>query len=531
MTFNTNTFSKLYYRPILFVSIFFIFLGTISRLTFVDIDLFHEMALFREALILGELPRQDIFSYIPTISPVVHHEWGTGALLYLIVVKLGFGAWGLILLKYLLTLSIIIGCYKFSIQYGGNDFNFFSLSMVAITLGHIGFTTIRAQLFTIFLLIMLFFLIEEDRRGNRFSLLAVFPVFILWINLHAGFIVGLFLFGMYIAERIFVDIFNHRRVGEVLQNEKGRLFIFIAVCISLFLTPYGYEYFPCLWKAITLDRTPLSHEWRPIWQTSTVIFFIYSVAIVIVLYCLIQKKATKLPGLAMVSATAYEALLHYRHLSIFALAWLCYVPVYLTDTPLGDLIERMFKKRLKAISIIFVSLGVLGLSISIKNHFWQLQVPTDIKNEGDKFPIIYPSGAAAYLKENNFVGNLMVPFSVGAFISWNLYPDVKVSMDSRFEVAYSYESAVENMKFYCDAKSDWLNIPFKYETDAILIPNWLNIKKEFLKISSDPHSKSLLKRWTQVYTDVSYSIYMEPNQADDYPIVDLGQTTIKGVFP
>ena len=94
------------------------FLAAISRLNIVDLDLFHEMALIREAFRLGFLPRADTFSYIPTISPVVHHEWGTGLILYLVTVQLGLGAAGLMVLKYLLAAFIALGCLWFARRQG-----------------------------------------------------------------------------------------------------------------------------------------------------------------------------------------------------------------------------------------------------------------------------------------------------------------------------------------------------------------------------------------------------------------------------
>ena len=44
----------------------------------IDLDLFHEMALAREALNLGYVPWTDSFAYTPTVPIVVHHEWGLG---------------------------------------------------------------------------------------------------------------------------------------------------------------------------------------------------------------------------------------------------------------------------------------------------------------------------------------------------------------------------------------------------------------------------------------------------------------------
>jgi hypothetical protein len=517
------------FRPILIFGIFFTFLGNISRANYVDLDLFHEMALFREAINLGKLPLYDLFSYIPTITPVVHHEWGTGALLYIIVVKLGLGSSGLIFLKYLLTVSIIIGCHKFAIRQGSNDYIFSSLAFVAICLGSIGFTTIRGQLFTLFFLVLFFFLIEQDRKGNKLALYGLLPVFVLWINLHAGFIAGLGLFAIYVAERFLSDICKIKNFWETLKNARRNLLIFLACCIALIINPYGHAYFPYLWRAITLDRTSLILEWRPVWEVSTGHFLVYLFALLIILYSLTHKRFKNLPGLPIVVATAYVALFHYRHLSLFALTWLCYVPAYLNDTPLSDLIEKTIKNNYKIVSIIFLTVGILGLSYSLKNHFWELRIPTSPEERKENVPV-YPSGAVDYLKENRFAGNLMVPFEVGAFVSWKLYPYVKVSMDSRFEVAYHYESVAENINFYA-AEQDWQNIPFKYVTHAILVPNWTKVKKELEKNTSKPNFITLLKTYVQVYTDAAYSIYMDPKIAVECPIVDLGQVTIKGVFP
>jgi hypothetical protein len=86
-----------------------LFLLYLCQLTFVDPDLWHEMALFGEALEQGGIPLADSFAYTPTIYPVVHHEWGTGAILYLVADR--FGAPGIMVLKYLLTFVVAVCCF------------------------------------------------------------------------------------------------------------------------------------------------------------------------------------------------------------------------------------------------------------------------------------------------------------------------------------------------------------------------------------------------------------------------------------
>src|SRR5262245_33747091 len=65
-----------------FAALAAMFLAHLGLLTFVDPDLWHEMATARKMWARGAMPLGDCFAYTPTVYPVVHHEWGTGALLY-----------------------------------------------------------------------------------------------------------------------------------------------------------------------------------------------------------------------------------------------------------------------------------------------------------------------------------------------------------------------------------------------------------------------------------------------------------------
>ena len=77
-----------------------------SKSMMVDVDVFHEMALYRAALRDGAVPTEDQFAYTPTVSPCVHHEWGTGLVLYHATAS--FGAAGLVALRYALTVALCL---------------------------------------------------------------------------------------------------------------------------------------------------------------------------------------------------------------------------------------------------------------------------------------------------------------------------------------------------------------------------------------------------------------------------------------
>lgn len=508
------------FHAVLLSGTFFLFLGLISRLSIVDLDLFHEMALFREALRLGELPDHDLYSYIPTVFPVVHHEWGVGAILYFVTVSLGLGASGLMGLKFFLTFFILINCYRFALQRGCEKLTFIYCAFFAVMLGWIGFTTIRAQLFTLFLLLILLFIIERDRKNEPWIFWSLVPLFILWINLHGGFVVGMGLTAFYILERYFFNWTREKHFIRALHGVKKQLLVFACCCLGLLLNPYGIDYFPYLWEALTLDRTDLIMEWRPVWEVSGFYTIIYCAAVLLILHSIWYKSWKETAGLPMVLLAALAGLQHFRHLSLFALLFLCYVPGYLKNTPAGDGIQKLFNKNTNALALLYVFIAIFFGGYSFYKKIWQLKVPTDIASH-EKGIRVYPVGAVHYLEGQNFRGNLMTPYNMGAYVSWKMYPEVKVGMDSRFEVAYPYEEVLANNQFY-KGEPSWYEISLRYDTDALLVPNWAMVKQH---LDDDPGI------WRLVYKDGAYTIYMVEGIAAAYPVVDLGGDTVAGSFP
>ncbi len=504
------------------------FLAVISRLNIVDLDLFHEMALIRESFRLGYLPRADTFSYLPTLNPVVHHEWGVGLIIYLITVQLGLGAAGLMALKYLLAAFIALGCLSFATRQGASYPVFAFLGLVGIALGQAGFSTIRAQLFTLGFVIILLFLLAEDRKGKHWALWVWLPIYLIWLNLHGGFLVGVGLLAVYISERFFVSFLTERNFLKSLQMIQRQIFFLMATALLTLGTPYGTDYLPYIWSAITLDRTPFIVEWRPLWAINWADLLAWIFSLGVVLYCLTQKNLRQMPGLFLIAATAWVSLWHYRHLSIYAVVWMCYAPVYLEQTSLGNLINKVCKQNPRLLTVIFVIIGISGSLYAVRNQFWHLRIPTTAEESKEGVPV-YPAGAVRYLRDHNFSGNLMVPFDAGAYVSWKLYPQVKVSMDSRFEVAYPVPAVGENIRFYAAAEG-WQQTLTKYKTDAILVPRWCRLDqvmgRHYVWLV-DGNSSS----WSRVYQDDGYSLYLRSDLAKRFPDTDMRGKPIAAHFP
>ncbi|MEM9943928.1 MAG: hypothetical protein AAF939_20375 [Planctomycetota bacterium] len=489
----------------------------------VSLDLFHEMALYRQMEAEGSMPIEDDFAYTPTVKPVVHHEWATGAVLYLATVSTGWGDAGLVAIKYFLTFAVCIGCFWIAYQRRARIFVFASLAFIPLNVGGwMAFTNIRAQLFTLFFFVTMYQFIEWDRRGKKWWVILWLPMFVVWANMHAGFLAGLGILGIYGITRWLTELKESENLLESVRRVSHLLFVGFSSLLLMNVNPYGWDYIPYLIRAVSMER-PLIVEWRAIWDLGTYEpLLFYSVSVLIAAYGIYQDRGKSLfPALAL-ALTAILAAKNYRHGSLYAVTWACFVPALIEPAPLGETFRELWHRYSPQLATICTAVGIIALGLSIQNNFWELQIPGSKRNPNDGV-LIYPVGAVNYLAESKFEGNVFVPFNSGAFVLWKLYPHVKVSIDSRYEVAYPHGAIEENMAFY-QAFPGWTETLEKYDTDAVLIPNACDLSAVF------PDHQAT-QRWLRAYKDSEFTLYLSPNIGNQFPVVDRSREKIVGVFP
>lgn len=488
-------------------------------LVFVDPDLWHEMALAREMLSLGRMPLADSLAYTPTIYPVVHHEWGMGVVLYA-VTSLAGGP-GLLALKYALTFGTIGWIVAAARRRGASWETIFTLAPALILAGSIGFTTVRAQVFTLFFLAWLLYEMSRlcgdgDPAAGRSSAAAMpsvsWPrlllwagVLVAWLNLHAGFVVGLGVFALFTAERL------------VRRRPCGRLiFAGLAAAALVAVNPYGLSYYEYLVHGLTMPR-PLVTEWQPLWRTEQTIFRVYLISLLVLIYAAAKVGPRRMPGLVVVVVTAYLAVRHTRHVSIYFVVWMALVPAYIEQTGLSRLIRGLWlsKRRWIAGASAFMC-GIAGVQVAMSKP-WSLPLPTSIALERMGLPV-YPVGPVEYLRDYDFHGNLYLPFVPGGYCAYRLSPNVKVSLDGRYEVAYRPGVLEENVAFY-DAEADWEAVLTKYPTDLILVHHSAKVMPRL----------AARRDWRRVYFDGAYALFARPGLA--LPTRELPEPPTSLAFP
>jgi hypothetical protein len=469
------------------------FLISLIAYNFIDIDTWHEMALIRESLAAGHLLKTDPYAYTPTVTPMVDHEWGAGVIAYGLVEYVGPRS--LILLKFLIAFATFAIAGASAYRAGGRISLILVLAPVALYLAQFGYLAVlRAQVYTFLFTAVLFYCLERDRSGNRTWALGVVLTFPLWVNLHGGFVVGLGLVALHLCEQI------ARR-----QPSKHLIMVLLGMIAMTALNPYGIAFYKFLGRAVTMPR-PYAGEWQPIWYLGTHSTWIVLAAMGVAAYAFFRRGFAQCRGILLLAAVAFEAVPHRKLLPLFAIGWLCLVPGWLQGSAMGNWIIRFVRRRTAFVFASSVAVVVMSFVMAVHVKIWRVGVPESF----------YPVGAVRYLSDHQFRGNVMTPFRVGSYVSWKLYPAVKVSLDSRYEVAYREPVTKDVFDFY--AGRNWQVVLERYPSDMILVPEEAPVAE--LIAHSD---------WTRVYWDTHFTLYGKPDS--NLKVVNCTGCTFEGSFP
>lgn len=458
------------------LGIFCLFLACLS--TNYDYDLFARLIVGERFIEHGILPFKDFLSYTPT-HPWYDHEWGSGVIFYFILKH--FNAAGLIVFQALmmfLTAFFVIKTQALQKRAFPPSLIFMSIFLVLYL--RLNPELVRCQLFS-FLFFSVFLYILEGTRREKFkgiftNLIWLLPVLVIpWNNVHGGVVSGLGLIAMYFA-------------GAVLEKKNWKKYLgtLISSGLLLVINPYGIRYLDFLFSAATKQRTYIV-EWWPFFAKRHILYYLpASIFAVFGLVCnFVKKQKFDITKTIVLTVTIYLGLAHVKllSLSVIAAASLCY----------NDILS-LFKKSKKYLRQIEKSLYPAIIILAFTIPLFSPLVP---RADADKFPFY----EIEFLKINNIKGNIVVPFALGSYTSYKLYPDNLIYMDGRYEEVYNDEEFM-TLKDYEMVEPNWKDIMNKYPTE-ILMPRRTSSVYEVLK--QDPG-------WVHIFDGRNCGIFVKKGQ-------------------
>src|ERR1700730_7875908 len=222
----------------LLVFVFMLFIFTIAARQIVDPDFWWHLKTGQYLVETRGIPHTDIFSTAFFGKEWITHEWLSEIFIYAVYRVLGYG--GLIVTFALLVTGGFAIAYQRCAKKVGHPY----VSGAALVLGALAAAPtwgVRPQVFS-FLFASIFLTVLYDFQSNvkRRSIWWLVPLMALWVNLHAGFAVGIALILLVIIGMMLEGLLTERVSLGVLWHRLRSLCLVLIGCVAaVLLNPSG----------------------------------------------------------------------------------------------------------------------------------------------------------------------------------------------------------------------------------------------------------------------------------------------------
>jgi hypothetical protein len=456
----------------------------VSRHNFeVDPDLWWHLKVGEGILTTNTWPTTDPYSYTAAGQPWLAYEW-LGDVFFSAVARVG-GLGALQALFIVLGAAIMLALYGYATMRARNSKAGFVAATVLLVLAAANFN-LRPQMMGYLFLVLTLIALERFRQGSFLALWLLPPLFLLWINTHGSWEIGLAVVLLY-----WVCGLKEMRLGDIQMHawtprQRQRLSLTFLFCLTVIpITPYGTRLaaYPFdVASSLPLNLTKVQ-EWQPMPLDSFgsklfLLLVLGTIAVQVVL-----RARWRLEDVLLFLGAAFIAFVHARFLLIF-------VPVFvpILATTLARWVPGYRREKdpywLNAVLLAAMALGMI--------HYFPSLKKTE-ENVAEKFPV----GAVAYLKGHPVPDAMFNAYGFGGYLVYSRGDEHKVFIDGRGEL---YEHA--------GVFADYLHV-------TLMEPGVLGILRNYgikscLVGRDDPIAVLLmaLPEWKRVYADRASAIFV-----------------------
>jgi len=440
-----------------------------------DPDIWLHMRYVRHLVETGHFIRVDTWTFTVAGLPRVNLEWGA-AVPYYFAWK-GLGVAGLYLVAMLTVGAILLGVYWLGWKRSGSWKAAFATSIAAALFATVSLAP-RTLLFGWLFLVIELAVLWGFQQGRDFTLWLPL-LFLLWINVHASWFIGLVLMVLFFACGWFEFTWGNLYSVRWTAAQKRRvLLVTVASVALLFINPWGWQLVAYPFDVAYNQQTTLRYvaEWASLDFHGLRGKFVLAVFLLLAVLQLIRPRRWSLQDLLFALIGIYGALTYSRFLFLagILLAPLLAVSLCPFLKEEGRLPSRG-ERWINAAGLAAV-LGFMALHVPSAQ---QLRAGV-AKN--------FPERAIPFVRTLAGKGNLFNNVNWGGYFEWNA-PDVKEFADTRVDI-FVHQGVLQ----------DYISATHLQDTYAILD------KYRIQYVMLDPQSPAayLLARspqWKTVYHD------------------------------
>lgn len=449
-----------------------------------------------EYIVHQGIPHTDVFSSTKFGGEWVTHEWLSEVFMYGVYRLAGFA--GLIFVFALMVTASFWVVYIRFRSCVGHPF----IAALAMLLGAAATTLVwgaRPQIFTLLLAsIFLYILDNYYRKEFDKAIWWLVPLMVLWVNLHAGWLLGLVLIALTLAGLLLDVLFGTESRGLLRERGPALLGVLTACSAAICVNPSGPRMYLYPLETVTAKvfmryveewKSPDFHQ--PHFQAVLLLM------LATFFFLAISNKRERPGRLLMLMATSFAMLRFGRNIPFFSLVATPLFAEHFWEWVKGQpwsnrLIastESETKRSTPRIAInsliIVVALSLCGLAV---RHAATEQPSTEEQQ--------FPKAAVDYMQLQRPPQPIFNDYAWGGYLIWRLYPDYRVHIDGRADVFG--EKLVDEFIQVNDGKPRWRELLQQYGTKTVLakpdsaIASLLGNDSRWQKVFEDKHAVVLV---------------------------------------
>jgi hypothetical protein len=325
---------------------------------------------------------------------------------------------------------------------------------------------VRPQMFT--LLLAAIFLLILDRSDRKPAVLWwTVPLTVVWVNLHAGYALGISLLLLALVGDVIEADFASQASPRSSAG-RGILMLVIAACLAVVpFNPNGFRLYsyPIETLRSRAMQAYISEWFSPDFHAAKYLLFLAMVLATLVLL-LITTRRPRIREMVLLCATLLEALRSVRHIPVFVVIA---VPI-LCGLAEGSLescgIIHFFEQRKKHVTsagAVFNAMILIAFAVFTFARVRQVTLEQP-QVEAQHFP----AGAVQFIRAARPPEPILNHYNWGGYFIWKLYPDYRVFIDGRADVYGDSFMRDFGASYYLT--DDWRNALKTWQIRTIVLP-------------------------------------------------------------
>jgi hypothetical protein len=395
-----------------------VFVG--ARGFIVDPDLWWHIKVGQNILSTHSWPTTDPYSFTVAGHPWLAYEWLGEVLLG--AVERFWGLQGLEACLVVLGSAVMLALYAYTTLRTGNSKAGFAASAVLYLLAAPSFS-LRPQMLGYLFLILTLIALERFRQGNSRALWFLPPLYLIWVNTHGSWVIGLGAIFVFWASGLMDLHLGSIEARRWSTAERIRIESIFLLCLAVLpITPYGARVAASPFEYafdLPLNVTHIQ-EWQPmpfsltggkIFLALLLGFFLINIAV---------RFSCRLHELVLFVGGTVMACLHLRFLLVF-------VPFFapLFATTLERWIPAYDKRKDYIILNVVLMLAVFAAMV---RYF---PTATDMQQSVTRQ---YPVRAVEYLRQHPVPGPMYNTYGYGGYLIWSALPGHRLFIDGRADL-------------------------------------------------------------------------------------------------